>query len=129
MRDEQVRVRVWVRGRVRLRFRVRVRVRLWLRPRLRLRLRLSRSLASSHRPSPRPSLKPILNSHLHPHPSLSQVSQIFFNCLVTELFVAATFNDTSTTTMPTCVWNATASINASNANATYEVVRVGDLRG
>ena len=55
-----------------------------------------------------------------------QVSQIFFNCLVTELFVAATFNDTSTTTMPTCVFNGTAGINASNA--TYEV-RVGDLRG
>ena len=34
-----------------------------------------------------------------------QVSQIFFNCLVTELFVAATFNDTSTTTPPICVKN------------------------
>ena len=38
-------------------------------------------------------------------PSLAQVSQIFFNCLVTELFVAATFNDTSTTTPPICVRN------------------------
>jgi len=36
-----------------------------------------------------------------------QVSQIFFNCLVTELFVAATFNDTSTTTPPICVMNMT----------------------
>ena len=36
-----------------------------------------------------------------------QVSQIFFNCLVTELFVAATFNDTSTTTLPTCLRNMT----------------------
>ena len=36
-----------------------------------------------------------------------QVSQIFFNCLVTELLVAATFNDTSTTTPPTCVPNMT----------------------
>ena len=33
------------------------------------------------------------------------MSQIFFNCLVTELFVAATFNDTSTTTPPICVKN------------------------
>ena len=33
------------------------------------------------------------------------MSQIFFNCLVTELFVAATFNDTSTTTPPICVQN------------------------
>ena len=38
-------------------------------------------------------------------PNLTQVSQIFFNCLVTELFVAATFNDTSTTTPPICVQN------------------------
>ena len=36
-----------------------------------------------------------------------QVSQIFFNCLVTELLVAATFNDTDTTTPPTCVPNMT----------------------
>jgi hypothetical protein len=36
-----------------------------------------------------------------------QVSQIFFNCMVTELFVAATFNDTSTTTPPICVMNMT----------------------
>ena len=35
------------------------------------------------------------------------MSQIFFNCLVTELFVAATFNDTSTTTPPICVMNMT----------------------
>jgi hypothetical protein len=34
-----------------------------------------------------------------------QVSQIFFNCMVTELFVAATFNDTSTETPPICVRN------------------------
>ena len=33
------------------------------------------------------------------------MSQIFFNCLVTELFVAATFNETSTTTPPICVQN------------------------
>ena len=33
------------------------------------------------------------------------MSQIFFNCMVTELFVAATFNDTSTTTPPVCVMN------------------------
>jgi hypothetical protein len=36
-----------------------------------------------------------------------QVSQIFFNCLVTELFVAATFNDSATETSPVCVPNAT----------------------
>ena len=36
-----------------------------------------------------------------------QVSQIFFNCLVTELFVAATFNETSTVTAPICVKNMT----------------------
>ena len=36
-----------------------------------------------------------------------QVSQIFFNAIVTELFVAATFNDTSTTTPPICVMNMT----------------------
>ena len=35
------------------------------------------------------------------------MSQIFFNAIVTELFVAATFNDTSTTTPPTCVMNMT----------------------
>ena len=35
------------------------------------------------------------------------MSQIFFNCLVTELFVAATFNDTSTVTLPVCVRNMT----------------------
>ena len=35
------------------------------------------------------------------------MSQIFFNAIVTELFVAATFNDTSTTTPPICVMNMT----------------------
>ena len=35
------------------------------------------------------------------------MSQIFFNCLVTELFVAATFNETSTVTAPVCVKNMT----------------------
>ena len=39
--------------------------------------------------------------------TLTQVSQIFFNCMVTELFVAATFNDTSTETSPICVMNMT----------------------
>jgi len=53
-----------------------------------------------------------------------QVSQIFFNCLVTELFVAATFNDTSTTTPPICVMNMThprwAHLLANATNATDE---------
>ena len=51
-----------------------------------------------------------------------QVSQIFFNCLVTELFVAATFNDTSTTTPQICVMNEThpkwAHLFANDTNAT-----------
>ena len=50
------------------------------------------------------------------------MSQIFFNCLVTELFVAATFNDTSTTTPPICVMNEThprwAHLFANDTNAT-----------
>ena len=58
-------------------------------------------------PNPKPHLTRTLTLRLTLTPSLTQVSQIFFNCLVTELFVAATFNETSTVTAPVCVKNMT----------------------
>ena len=58
------------------------------------------------------------------------MSQIFFNCLVTELFVAATFNDTSTTTPPICVMNEThprwAHLFANDTNATNATNAIDD---
>ena len=58
-------------------------------------------------PNPKPHLTRTLTLRLILTPNLTQVSQIFFNCLVTELFVAATFNETSTVTAPVCVKNMT----------------------
>ena len=63
------------------------------------------NLDPTRSPNPKPHLTRTLTPRLTLTPNLAQVSQIFFNCLVTELFVAATFNDTSTTTPPICVKN------------------------
>merc|ERR1712194_820618 len=60
-----------------------------------------------------------------------QVSQIFFNCMVTELFVAATFNDTSTETPPICVRNMSHprwAVNETLDNITEDSI-VGRLLG
>jgi hypothetical protein len=68
-----------------------------------------RSPSPSPNPSPNPNPSPSPSPRPSPKPNrtLTQVSQIFFNCIVTELFVAATFNDTSTVTLPVCVRNMT----------------------
>ena len=55
-------------------------------------------LAPFSNPSPNPNPNPNPSPNPNPNPNPNQV---------TELFVAATFNDTSTTTPPICVMNMT----------------------